>query len=603
MERDGAEDRPVPGDSDPTVSESIAKANALAATALVEALARLGLKHAVLTPGSRSTPLAVALAKNSAIKTHIHFDERGAAFMAYGIGKATRTPAAAVCTSGTAVANYLPAAVEASNAAVPLLLITADRPPELQDCGANQTIHQPGIFGVYARWERTLPCPDEGESITDILDAATDAMRHALTPPAGPVHLNCMYREPLATVDEAKIALPSAMDDWSPAHAIEAPPLAEDVFAALKDDVASAKRGIIIAGTLDSQEDSDAVRALVRAWRWPLFADITSGLRANEGVGDDEELYISHYDLMLASSEARKKLDADTLIHFGGPFVSKRLQQYIEGLSPERYIHVAADPRRRDPGGKVTQSVTAGVASLAKKLAAECPVAKNDTWLAQVNAVHDPVFDVIADETEKSVVDNEIMIARALVPPTVPEHRPILFLGNSMPVRDADMFMSPWELVAGVFANRGASGIDGNIATIAGIAKGTGRPVVAVLGDLTFFHDMNSLPLLRDLNNVSIVVPNNDGGGIFRFLPIGERSDVFDPYFTTPHGMTLESVATQFGFGYCTTNDTTELFQRLLETPSGSGNCIIEVPIDRDANHAAHRRIVDAVRKALGDSI
>ena len=418
MAGNGTEDRSVPRHSHAIVSDAIAEANTRAAMTLVEALARLGLRHAVLSPGSRSTPLAIALAKNDTIETHIHFDERGAAFMAYGIGKATRMPAAAVCTSGTAVANYLPAAVEASNAGVPLLLITADRPPELQDCGANQTIHQPGIFGVYARWEKTLPCPDDSGSITDILDAATEAMRHALTPPAGPVHLNCQYREPLAMPTDAPVALPPELDHWNPKLEIEYPKLSKEELEATMWELFETKRGLIVVGTLDSLEEAVAVHELAYKWSWPVFPDISSGLRVfNPNVTPVLDTR-PHYDLSLTSEKFRSVAQPDTILHIGGPIVSKRLQQHIESLKPPRHIHVSPDPRLRDPSHTVTRRCTASIATFVKSLKGFQMLNIDEEWREKLDPYRTKIETALesADEESDNRIESEWQLFRNLQP-------------------------------------------------------------------------------------------------------------------------------------------------------------------------------------------
>lgn len=565
------------------MNDPIARANETAAQVLIESLRQLGLAHAVLTPGSRSTPLAIALAKNKNITAHLHFDERGAAFMALGIAKATRVPAAAVCTSGTAVANYLPAVAEASNAAIPLLLITADRPPELQGVGANQTIHQPEIFGVYTRWERTLPCPDEGDH-DDIARAATEAMQFALGAPAGPVHINCPYREPLACADE--IERPSNVR----AQPIQvAPPaLSDDERNAIKQTIANTERGIIIAGTLDTPEEAAAVQRMANALGWPLLPDVTSGLRAA-----DES--IAYYDLLLATENGAKALPADTVIHIGGPFVSKRLQQHLENIRPTHFVHVSPDPRPRDPGHIVTRNVQSGIEEFVDIPIESSQIRKNTDGLRALN-------DTVRAVLETNVYDdirNEASLMHAIAH-SLPGDT-ALFLGNSMPVRDADMVMGTGG-PARVWSNRGASGIDGNIATALGIVRGSGKPAVAVLGDLAVLHDLNSLAMLRDDDRLCIVVPNNDGGGIFHFLPVAQRADVFDPYFTTPHGMTFEHAAQQFGIRYQQTTSREELLKTLNGAISGSGPTLIEVPIDRAVNYQAHRDLIEAMRKAIDGS-
>ena len=570
---------------------SAAPLNHLWAALLVEELVRQGVGLFVVCPGSRSTPLAVAVAENPRAEALVHWDERAAAFVALGWGRATGRPAAVITTSGTAVANLLPAAVEADAAGVPLLLLTADRPPELRETGANQTVRQPPAFQDVARWTLDWPVPTADVPARWVLSTAAHAVHRARQPP-GPVHLNLPFREPLAAVPDGTDAAAylgeigpwvggreaftsaAALDRFH--EHVDADELDPDVVLA----VASAERGLVVAGPMD--EPHAAVR-LASALGWPLLPDVCSGLRlgAPEGV-------IAYADLALASRQLAG-VGPDAVVHLGGRLTSKRLSRYLAAARPATYVRVDGAPGRIDPDALVTHRVLAPAAQGAAALEGAGGTASPD-WLRRWAGASDAAGGALAD------LGGEPGAARS-VSAWVPDGWSVV-VAASMPVRDLEAFGAADGAPAPVVANRGASGIDGTVATAAGVARGTGQGVALLIGDLALLHDQTSLALLRSGPPVVVVVVNNDGGGIFHRLPIADgpgalAPDTFERMFGTPHGLGFRHAAAQNGLAYHAP-DTMPAFDAALDAARQSGaSAVIEVQTDR-AEQAELRRHIEA---------
>jgi 2-succinyl-5-enolpyruvyl-6-hydroxy-3-cyclohexene-1-carboxylate synthase len=578
--------------------------NRLWAGLLIEELVRCGVTRFCLSPGSRCTPLTLAVAETPGAESIMHFDERGAAFYALGHARATGRPAALVCTSGTAAANYLPAVVEASNANVPMVVLTADRPPELLDTGANQTIDQIGLYGSHARWEAALPCPDDAVPPEMVLTTVDQAVYRALRAPAGPVHLNCPFREPLVSTGagvDFRTGGPS-IAGWAkstkPYTAYERP-LVMPNEAALGDIATrlnGATRGLVVIGQLRAQADADAALELGRALGWPVLPDVASGLR----LGTTAPVLAHHYDLLLLSESFRQSAAPDVVLHIGGPVTSKRLAQHLAAARPGAYIRVADHPKRVDPSHQVTLRVEADIAPFCEAVAPLVRECQDTDWL-DLFAGGSQRLDALIEESLNGLSSfSEPGVAR-LVSRLIPEGHALL-LGNSMPIRDMDMFGATDGHRIPVVANRGASGIDGLIATAAGYADGSGKPVTAVIGDLSALHDLNSLALLKKTTApVTLVIINNDGGGIFHFLPVEKRADVFEDYFATPHGLRFEHAARMFGLGYAAP-ESPEAFEAAHADAARSGAPgIIEVRTCRKENQKTHQELQETLAR-LGSS-
>ena len=571
--------------------------NRLWAELLVDELVRCGVGLFCLAPGSRSTPLTAAVAANPRARHLMHFDERGTAFCALGYARATGRPAAWITTSGTAVANGLPAVVEASVDGVPLLLLTADRPPELRETGANQTIPQPGIFGSYVRWHFDLPAPTADIDPAFVLTTADQAVHRAVARPAGPVHLHCMFREPLAPDrTEAEVDVPEGLERWAaheePYTRYTAPPTA--VRDADVDDLAerlrSVERGLVIAGRLATRAEGEAAVRLAEALGWPLLPDIGSQVR----LGGRSLVACPGYDHALGSPSFAEAQRPEAVVHLGGRSTSKRLAQFVARSRPRIHAVVRNDPFRFDPDHRVTDRVEADIVAFCEAVAAESEVERFSAWLDAWRTASGAVLDVFDAQLEGAL--SEPVVARL-----VARHAGQgLVLAASMPVRDADAFAAPGGPAPLVVSNRGASGIDGTVATAAGVARGLDAPVTLLIGDLALLHDLNSLALLRDPAQppVTVGVVNNDGGGIFHFLPIAEDEAVFEPYFGTPHGLGFEHAARMFGLGYHRPETPGDLAVLLAGTVERSA--LIEVRTDRVENRVLHADLLQRAAAAVG---
>ncbi|MEL6614219.1 MAG: 2-succinyl-5-enolpyruvyl-6-hydroxy-3-cyclohexene-1-carboxylic-acid synthase [Bacteroidota bacterium] len=569
--------------------------NHLWAALLVEELVRQGVTHFVVGPGSRSTPLTVAVANNPRAQAHIHIDERGGAFLALGIGRATGLPAAWITTSGTAVANGLPATVEADASGVPLLLLTADRPPELRDTGANQTIRQPPLFQSVARWTVDLSPPTPEVDPAYVLTTAAHAVARARGPFPGPVHLNCPFREPLAPTETGTGALPERLTAWVSGDApyvrtveTEAvPPPDEIVFAARA--LEGCGRVLLVAG---QGADPDACRRAAETQGWVLVADSLSGARKSEG-----ETSAAFYDLALASGPWADAHVPDAVVHVGARPTSKRLQALLD--QAPLAVRIAPEATRLDPahrgGMRITGDPGLSLDALVRATASTADPDWAGAWRAASGVAEATANEILEREslTEPRVAQ---IVADARVTPEA------LVVAASMPVRDLDTFTRPG---ATVYANRGASGIDGTVSTAAGVARGLGTRATLLIGDLALLHDLNALALLRSGPPVTVVAVNNDGGGIFHFLPVASGAsalprETFEPFFGTPHGLGFEHAARMTGIAYHAPTTVAALRQAMIDAEASGASALIEVRTEREANAALHREIVARCAEAVG---
>ena len=576
------------------------RANLLWATLIVEELLRTGVEHFCVAPGSRSTPLVAALATNERATSLIHFDERGTAFAALGCARATGRPAAWITTSGTAVANGLPAVVEAATDGVPMVLLTADRPPELRQTGANQTIDQPDIFGDYVRWRFDLPAPDAGVDPAMVLTTVDQAVYRARRAPSGPVHLNLMFREPFIPEPGGREVGPSAPDRWSRSgepytrYAATRPSVDLDEVERLWEELRTVERGLVVAGRLPSRKQGEAVLRLAESLGWPLLPDAGSQIR----LGASSEPLVPYHDALLASEAFKETHVPQAVLHLGGRAVSKRLERFLAGSCPDPYVVVRENPFRLDPGHHVTHSVEAdliGFCAALAKVAERPPPATDASWTASWRGASEKVgrrLDRSFAETRES---NEPLVAR-LISRQIPEEHGLV-VASSMPIRDLDTYAAEDGAPVPVAANRGASGIDGTVATAAGFAHASGRPVTLLIGDLALLHDLNSLAMLRDLP-VVVVVLNNDGGAIFSFLPVARHRDFFEPYFGTPQGLSFEHAAAMFGLGYRRPSSATEFLEAYRTACASSMPALIEVRTDREENEELHRKLLSEIAEA-----
>lgn len=584
------------------MSISTANINSLWGSLIVEELVRNGADYFCVSPGSRSAPLTMAVAAHAKARTRVHFDERGAAFHALGYARAAGKPAVLVCTSGTAVANYLPAIIEASADLVPLIVLTADRPPELHGVGANQTIEQEGIYRSFVRWSSNLPSPDRSISPETPLSAIDNACHYATRIPAGPVHVNCMFREPLAPIGTGEdfTSYLSTIQGWlnstepfatheSSAHTID-----EESVASTLQKLSKAKAGIVILGHLPDAADREAALGLVDRLRWPVFADITSGTR----LGPQRPNAAPFFNLALTSEKFNQANRPDTVLHIGGRVSSKRLMQWLESCEKLEFVQIINHPFRIDPIRRVTHRVETDVALFCRELTAQLPSARlsgyGETWSRRSQRIADLLtmslghLDRISEPGIARVLSSEISTHAGL------------FLASSMPIRDMDVFAATDGSRVPVAANRGASGIDGSVASASGYAVGLNKPVTLLIGDLALLHDLNSLALLHNAARpVIVVVINNNGGGIFDHLPISQFGDSFEKFFITPHGLKFEHAAKQFGLEYHRVATISDLRSTYQSAQTADRSCVIEVPVSRQENMRIHNWIL----QQIGDEV
>lgn len=549
-------------------------------SALVDELVLHGLEHACLSPGSRSTPLTLALARHPGVRVHVHLDERASGFFALGIAKATHRPVAVACTSGTAAANLLPPVVEANMSRVPLVVMTADRPPELRGVGANQTIDQSELYGRHARRFVDAPVPGERPEEDAWRALAREAVGAALAPPPGPVHVNLPFREPLVPEHPT----PTGSEPRPTPSAEVAGGVAENVVDELTRLVSASKRGVVLAGSL--RRDAAPVVELARRAGWPLLAEPTTGLRV-PGALSAGQLLLS--DERFAASHA-----PDVVLQLGAAPTSRAGLAFAAGAA--RLAIVDPDDLVADPSRHASLRIVADPAALADAATDRVEEARRSAWLADwqdADGRARRAIDALLDSWDEPFEGRAARDVAASVP-----DGGTLVVASSMPVRDLDTFMAPRTGLR-VLANRGASGVDGFVSTVLGVAA-TGAPTTALCGDLSLLHDVGSLlwSARRGLEAV-FVVPNNDGGAVFSFLPqrgLPEHEELF----ATPHGLDFGRIAAAAGAGHTLVERAGDLVQEVERARAAGGVWIVEVPSDRARNVARHEEVGAAVAAALG---
>ncbi|WNN47442.1 2-succinyl-5-enolpyruvyl-6-hydroxy-3-cyclohexene-1-carboxylic-acid synthase [Siccibacter colletis] len=498
------------------------------ATAIVEAITRHGVRHVCIAPGSRSTPLTLAAAEHPALTPHTHFDERGLGHLALGLAKASGEPVAVIVTSGTAVANLYPAVIEAGLTGEKLILLTADRPPELIDCGANQAIRQTDIFASHPAATLSLPRPTPDIPARWLLSA----IDNLLGPwSGGAVHINCPFAEPLyGVMDDTGSAWLEALGTWWKSDAPWLHTSAPQRIHTQPDWAAwSTKRGVILAGRLAANE-GEQLAAWAQRLGWPLIGDTLSC------TGQP----LPCADLWLAHPEAQRLLaGADIVLQFGGSLTGKRLLQWQAACTPQEYWLIDSQAGRLDPAHHRGRRL---VGSISDWLAAH-PAPLQTPWA--------PALAALARSALHEVEGVTTGFGEAQIAHRLPALLPVdgqLFLGNSLVVRLVDAFT---RLPAGypVFSNRGASGIDGLISTAAGVQRGSGRPTLAVVGDLSALYDLNALALLREVSApLVLLIINNNGGQIFSLLPTDAA--VRERFYCMPQQIEFRHAAAMFGLDY-----------------------------------------------------
>ncbi|MGH2594683.1 MAG: 2-succinyl-5-enolpyruvyl-6-hydroxy-3-cyclohexene-1-carboxylic-acid synthase [Actinomycetota bacterium] len=544
---------------------------------LVDELVRGGMQHACVSPGSRSTPLALALARRLDVEVHVHLDERASAFFALGIAKATGRPVAIACTSGTAAANFFPAVVEASQARVPLVVLTADRPPRLRGTGANQTIDQTDLYGRYVRLFVDAPVPAENADAATWREIGHRAVSAALDTPPGPVHVNLPFEEPLMPED-VSISTRSVV---SMARATHSGPVRRADLDRADRELAT-ERGAILIGSMP--EPPMSVLALGHHLGWPIFAEPISRARV-PGV-------LTAGQASLSSDAFMRAMSPDVVLQVGATPTTRASQRLALGAKRLVVVddhHPEPDPEGRSWRLEIDPEVFA--TALVDRFEPRPTNAWAEGWFL-ADGLARRTIDELYDAWEEPY---EGRVARDLAA-AIPDGA-TLVVGSSMPIRDLDYAMAPRDGLR-VLANRGASGIDGFVSTVLGVAA-SGAPTYALCGDLTLLHDAGSLlwSARRGLDAV-FVVPNNDGGGVFSFLPQHELPE-HGYLFTTPHRLDIGALCAAAGAGHTQITGADELIPAVERAAAAGGVHVVEVPSDRERNVDRHAEVQAAVDAAL----
>jgi 2-succinyl-5-enolpyruvyl-6-hydroxy-3-cyclohexene-1-carboxylate synthase len=500
---------------------------------IVDQLVAQGVRRFCIAPGSRNSPLVIAAAKHSQVTSIVHYDERGLAFYALGYGKGAKEPAAIIATSGTAVAHFLAAIMEAHHGSVPLIVLTADRPSELRDCGANQTTDQVKIFSSFLRFEVDAP-PTGAESY--FRSIAAQSVWHAMQNPKGPVQINCQFRDPLH------------IENYEPTYG-------SHLFTAKTKLIAepiriTQKKGVILLG--DIGEDPMPVLKLAERLQWPVFADILSNARLHPTPEQ-----INHFPIL------QHPETPEFVLHFGEPLLLGKWKANL---------HIGISPFLKDPLRALPGRVQSDIASFCEQFEAGSDPDWLESWqkLDQEAKERKRLALNLSSFTEPHAMDH---LSNFLSPNVA------VFLGNGMPIRDGTHFLFP-EKCRGFFGNRGLSGIDGNIAMAAGISDGLDAPLLAFIGDQATLHDLNSLPFLHKTKHpITLIVSNNFGGGIFSHLPIANTS-VFQTYIAAEHNITFEHAAALFKLPHLP-------FDQL----HFHNSAIFELQTCRKKNHQLHQQL------------
>ncbi|MGZ5299587.1 MAG: 2-succinyl-5-enolpyruvyl-6-hydroxy-3-cyclohexene-1-carboxylic-acid synthase [Actinomycetota bacterium] len=556
------------------------------ATALIDELAAHGMRHACVSPGSRSTPLALALERHAAVTVHVHLDERSSAFFALGLAKTLRRPVAVACTSGTAAAELFPAVVEASQARVPLYLLTADRPPRLRGTGANQTIDQVRLFGAYPRVYLAPAVPASPSDALDWRRIGREAVAACGGAQPGPVHINCSFEEPLVptgAVVEMPAREPGRVNppDRNPA------PLAADVERAVQE--LSGARGVVVAGSSWWTPPSD-VAQLAERLGWPVLAEPTSGLRRPGRA-------LAAGQALIGSAGFLERHRPGVVLQVGATPTTRAAQALVaaaERLVVVDLFHLDPDPERR-----ATWRLRADPDRLARSVGDRCEPAP-DGWPATWRDLDERArraMDGVLDATDEPT---ELRLARDLAA-AIPEGG-TLFVGNSMPIRDLDVAMAPREGLR-VLANRGASGIDGLVSTAMGVATAGTGPTFALIGDLSLLYDVGALLWngRRAASDVVIVVPNNEGGAIFGSLGQRELPER-DRLFVTPHDVDLGAVCAAAGVGHQLVEQMTAFEDVAHEARAAGGIGVIEVTVPSERSRRQRADVQAAVEATIAEN-
>jgi len=574
--------------------------------AFIDELVRSGLGHIVVSPGSRSTPIAILAAEHPQLKVWMQIDERSAAYFALGLAKSSRQAVALLCTSGTAAANYFPAIAEANLSRVPLLVLTADRPHELRDVGAPQTIDQLGLYGSHVKWFMEMPLPEANPSMQRHARViASRAMMTSQTAPSGVVHLNFPLREPLLPdLEHPELFHSVRQTDKAYAEVHRASAAVDQAMVVqLASELRGVQRGLIICGPQDDPAFAPVVVQLAELLSYPIAADPLSQLRSGS---HNKELVVDSYDSFLRLDAVSSELVPEVFIRFGAMPVSKPLLLYMNKHPQARHI-VVDEAGWRDPTLLVSDRVLADSTAFCGQLIAKllhdntktAGASARSQWLSRWLELQETTASVMNQAAAQPYADELFEGAVVAELQQLMQEGSTLFVGNSMPIRDVDSFWRNDERNIRIMANRGANGIDGLVSTALGFSA-LGHGTVLLLGDLSFYHDMNGLlgAKLHQLD-ITIVVVNNDGGGIFSFLPQASQPKHFELLFGTPIGLDYEHAAKLYQGEFARVASWEQFRAAFQHAQQQGGLHIIEIPTNREANLAHHRGIWPVLEQQL----
>ncbi|XP_020083251.1 protein PHYLLO, chloroplastic isoform X4 [Ananas comosus] len=610
------------------------------ASLIVEECVRLGLTYFCIAPGSRSSPLALSACAHSLTSCVSCYDERSLGFHAVGYARGANKPAVVITSSGTAVSNLLPSVVEASQDFVPLMLLTADRPPELHDAGANQSIDQVNHFGKFVRYFFNLPPPTDQISAKMVLTTVDSAAYAATQVPHGPVHINCSFREPLEdSYREWTRECLRGLDMWLTSmepytryrrmQGLYASNNYANSMTGVLEVIMRANKGLLLVGSIHSEDDMWAAVQLAKHLSWPIVTDILSGLRLRISFTSfpelkDDFLFIDHMDHALLADSVKSWALPDVVIQIGSRITSKRIGQFLDHCPPASYVLVDNHPYRHDPSHIVTHRIQSTITEFADALCNVHLPKKARGWSNLLKALNSVVAQEIAFK-----IDSECMLTEPYVAHVISEvldSDTAIFIGNSMVIRDLDMYGRGWRKsektkthvmsyqdpcfhgiqVAG---NRGASGIDGLLSTAIGFAVGCNKQVFCMIGDVSFLHDTNGLAILNQRvrrKPIIVIVINNHGGAIFSLLPISNttHSDVLDKFFYTAHDVSIQKLCAAHSVKHLLVQTKADLQIALWKSQQEQTDCVIEVQSCIADNANFHRIIrmsaCQAATQALG---
>ncbi len=565
--------------------------------AFIAELVESGVTDVVVSPGSRSTPMALMMAEHQDLKVHIHIDERSAAFFALGIAKAKRKAVALLCTSGTAPANYYPAVIEANISRIPLIVLTADRPHELRDVGAPQAIDQIHLYGRHVKWFVEMALP---EGTDELLRYAQTVCARAIATsqmtPAGPVHLNFPFREPLIPhfedpeifekVKRSKGAISIQSGELS---------LSPNQIHRLSSVWSEEVNGVIVCGPMDLPMFQKEVIELAEKLQFPILADPLSQLRSGS---HNKQYIVDSYDTFLRNKEAKVFLKPDIIIRFGAMPISKALTIFMKENADAVHFVIDGGGGWRDPIAVTSEMIYSDESLLCQAILPLLPERNGSEFLGKWLKINDLTKHHLARINDESgLSEGKLFYQLAHL---LPEESTV-FVGNSMPIRDLDSFFHNNEKSIRVMANRGANGIDGVVSTALGAAT-VHQPFYLVLGDLTFFHDLNGLVAAK-LHNIpiNIIVINNNGGGIFSFLPQAGHPKHFELLFGTPLDLDFKHAVKMFNGKFERITDWAHLSTSMEKNNpnANEGFSVYEVQTTRDANVTEHRDLWNFVSQEI----